>query len=133
MTTANWVFKSSQLFKFVCIGGLAAATHFLSEILLVEFLLLHPLVANLFAFLIAFLVSFFGQRFVTFAESNQSLQTSLLRFFLVAFSSFILNQLLFAFILYFFPFPYYLALLIVLVSVAVITFFASKHWAFAST
>jgi putative flippase GtrA len=132
MTTANFVHKIPRVLRFLLIGGLAGTIHLISEVILVENLHLHPLVANIFAFLIAFCVSFTGQRFLTFADSTQTVQQSLPRFFLIAASAFLINQLLFALALFFFPIPYYLALFIVVLTVAAGTFVASKKWAFAT-
>jgi putative flippase GtrA len=132
MTIVSLIHKIPRVFKFAIIGGLAACVHFLTEILLVELLKLHPLSANIFAFFIAFSVSFTGQHFFTFADAKRSIEESLPRFFVIAFGGFVLNQLLFGLALYLFPIPYYVSLLIVVLAVSLGTFFFSKLWAFKS-
>jgi putative flippase GtrA len=52
------------------------------------------------------------------------------RFFAVAVTGFLLNETLYWGLLDFGPFSYRIALLIVLATVAVVTFLLSKHWAF---
>ena len=84
-----------QLFKFVCIGTLAAAVHMSMVALLVP-LGFHPLVANVLAFITAFNVSYFGHRFWTFGNTSRlSHITSVSRFWGVAVSSFVINETLF--------------------------------------
>jgi putative flippase GtrA len=112
------------------VGCLAAGVHLVSEVVLVELLFLHPLVANIFAFLIAFIASFTGQHFFTFSAGADTVKRSLPRFFLIALGSFVLNQALFALALALFPVPYFVALFAVLFIVAIGTFLLSKQWAF---
>ena len=116
--------------KFLAVGGTAATVHFVSVILFVEYACLPALVANIGAFLIAFLVSFSGQRFLTFHDSQTPLFQGLKRFFLIALSSFIVNECLLAIAIEIFKIPYMLALACVLLIVAIGTYFSSKHWAF---
>ena len=116
--------------RFMAIGGLAAATHFVCVILLVEATKIAPLFANVIAFLIAFIVSFSGQRLVTFNDSQQALGSSLRRYFLISISSFIANELLFAISIKLFDLPYIPSLACVLVLVALGTYIGSRKWAF---
>lgn len=121
-----------QLLHFGGVGGAAAATHYAVVLVLVPFGL-HPLLANVIAFLTAFQVSYFGHRYLTFAETASRLphRQTLPRFFAVAVSSFLLNELLFFLSLKFTPIPYQISLGIVLVLVAALTFVLSRHFAFA--
>ena len=125
--------KPKQLLHFGGVGGLAAATHYLVVLLLVG-VGLHPLLANVFAFLTAFQVSYFGHRHLTFADSAAGLAHSqtLPRFFLVAVSSFLLNEVMFAALLKYTALPYQLSLGIVLVLVAGLTFVLSRVFAFSA-
>jgi putative flippase GtrA len=127
------VIKAKQLLHFGGVGGLAAATHYLVVLLLVG-VGLHPLLANVFAFLTAFQVSYFGHRHLTFADSAVGLPHSqtLPRFFLVAVSSFLLNECMFAGLLRYTALPYQLSLGIVLVLVAGLTFVLSRVFAFSA-
>ncbi len=119
-----------QLFRFGITGAFATLTHFTVVIILVEIKKLHPLTANLFGFMCGFLVSFSGHRFWTFSKTVQSIQISLLRFFLVAVISFIGNQSFYYLLLIQLHVPYIIALIVVLSSMAFVTFLFSKGWAF---
>lgn len=125
--------KFRQLVHFGGVGGLAAATHY-AVVLLLAGLGLHPLIANIFAFLTAFQVSYFGHRHLTFADTALALPHSqtLPRFFLVAVSSFVLNECMFAALLRYTSMPYQLSLGIVLVLVAGLTFVLSRLFAFSA-
>lgn len=87
-----------------------------------------PLLANVIGFGTAFNVSYFGHRNWTFA-SDAAHSTTFWRFFLVALSSFALNEAMY-FVLLRWGMDYQIALAIVLVTVAVLTFVLSKTWAF---
>jgi len=133
MTTVNLIDKLPQTLKFMTVGAIAALVHFLVVILLVEFFSLQPLVANFFAFLIAFCVSFTGQRLFTFSNSSKTIGQSLLPYFVISLTSFICNELLLSLAIYLLHLPYQPALILVLLIVAIGTFFSSKYWAFAKT
>ncbi len=130
MTTVPWIRRLPQVSLFVLVGGGAAAVHFLSVILFVELLAIPALIANIFAFLIAFCFSFSGQRFLTFSSSNQTFFYSLKRYFLVSVCSFMFNELFFYIAVYLLNIPYYIALPIIVLLVAIGTFVVSKRWAF---
>jgi putative flippase GtrA len=121
-----------QLLHFGGVGGAAAATHY-SVVLVLAALGMHPLLANVFAFLTAFQVSYFGHRHLTFADSAAGLphRQTLPRFFAVASGSFLLNEALFWLLLRYTPLPYQVSLGIVMVVVAVVTFLLSRMFAFA--
>ena len=121
-----------QLLKFGVVGASAAAVHMLVVIALVQQLALHPLLANIGAFLTAFIVSYVGHRQWTFEAQNQSHASTGPKFFLVAVLGFISNEALFYLFLNYLPLPYYVSLFIVLILVAASTFILSKIWAFKS-
>jgi len=127
------VIRPAQLLHFGGVGGLAAATHYIVVLLLAGFGL-HPLLANVFAFLTAFQVSYFGHRHLTFAATaaGQPHSKTLPRFFLVAVSSFVLNECMFAALLRYTALPYQISLGIVLVLVAGLTFVLSRVFAFSA-
>lgn len=118
-----------QLSWFSLVGIAALATHWCVVALLVP-LGLAPLWANPVAFLVAFQVSYFGHRKLTFEADNLSHRQTLPRFFAVAVSSFLLNQLLYFLLLRFTPLDYRISLLLVLGTVAGLTFVVSQKWAF---
>lgn len=118
-----------QLFNFGLVGIVALIAHWCLVALLVP-LGLTPLLANPIAFLAAFQISYYGHRRLTFAAQALPHRQTLPRFFLVALVGFILNQALYALLLLLTPLDYRLALFVVLVLVAAITFISSQRWAF---
>lgn len=119
-----------QLLKFGVVGASAAAVHMLVVILLVQNSSLHPLLANVGAFLTAFIVSYVGHRQWTFEAQDIAHTSTGPKFFLVAVMGFASNEVLFYLFLRFFDWPYYISLFVVLLLVAVFTFVLSKLWAF---
>jgi putative flippase GtrA len=120
---------SQRLLFFVAIGASSALVHVLSVLGLVGYLLLRPLLANIFAFLLAFNVSFLGHKFITFAKLKDERQLSLPHFFIVASSAGILNELLYFLFLQYTALNYLVALILVLGMVSVYTYVLSRLWA----
>ncbi|MGO8952573.1 MAG: GtrA family protein [Rhodomicrobium sp.] len=121
-----------QIAIFITVGTVAACTHLGVAIAAVELFGLPPLTANVIGFGIAFLVSFQGHARWTFPLSPERYAAARNRFFLVALTSFALNQTAYAEALHLFGREYYLpALVAVILGVAVSTFLLSKLWAFA--
>jgi putative flippase GtrA len=119
-----------QIFKFGCIGVLAAIVNFIVVIFLVEKFAWHPLTSNILGFILAFQVSFFGHRHWTFKSANiKNHHVAWAKFFIVAIFSLGLNQASYAFYLFFIS-HYTLALFLALATVPPITFILSKIWAF---
>lgn len=118
-----------QLCRFSAIGIIAAAIHYWVVIGLVELSHLQALQANFCGFASAFGASYFGHRHWTFSSQNTS-SISFFRFLGVALLGFMLNQLLFYLLLRHSPLPYFIALGIVLVIVAMMTYVLSRQWAF---
>mgnify|MGYP003584852727 FL=1 len=126
-----------ELFRvmgFGIVGLTAAAVHYWVVIGLVELLHIAPLQANVGGFIVAFWVSYFGHRHWTFSDAVAShapgAQQSFLRFLAVALLGFCMNELLFYLLLRFAGLPYYVALAIVVFTVAVMTYILSRLWAF---
>ncbi|MCF8195978.1 MAG: GtrA family protein [Polynucleobacter sp.] len=130
MIRPSWI--SLRIGQFILVGGTAASIHLGVVVCLVELYSISPLQANLLGFFVSFCFSFLGQRFLTFRDSNKSLRASIPRYFIVASSAFALNETLFAITLHYLMIPYYFALGVVVLLVAVATYFASKYWAFAN-
>lgn len=120
-----------EALRFIFVGISALLTHWLVVRLLVPLAGLHPLLANVIAFLVAFNVSYFGHRHLTFQASERSHRQTLPRFATVAASSFLLNEAMYWALLSFTPLRYDIAMLLVLGSVAVLTYLLGKFWAFA--
>lgn len=120
-----------EALSFIFVGVSALLTHWLIVVLLVPLAGLHPLLANVVAFLVAFNVSYFGHRHLTFQAGERSHRQTLPRFATVAASSFALNEAMYWGLLQFTPLRYDIAMLLVLGSVAVLTYVLGKFWAFA--
>ena len=117
-----------QLVRFGVVGVSAMAVHWLVVRLLVP-AGLAPLIANVLGFAISFNVSYFGHRSWTFAtEAGHG--STFWRFLSVALTSFALNEAMYFLLLRFTGLNYQVALGIVLVAVAALTFVLSKTWAF---
>ena len=120
-----------RLLRFGAVGLLAAAVHYWVVIGLVELLRIQPLQANFGGFAVAFWVSYFGHRYWTFANpEGAGVAASFMRFLAIAVSGFCLNELLFYLFLRYLELPYYVALGIVVLIVAVMTYVLSRWWAF---
>lgn len=119
-----------QGLQFILVGGAAAATHLMLVALLVHFIGIEPLVANVPAFLGAFVVSYNGHALFTFAAARARGWAVVGRYFVVASLSFAVNELLYAAALRWLGWNYLVCLVLVLLLVAVGTFVVSKKWAF---
>lgn len=119
----------SSLVWFGLVGASAAAVHFGVVWLLVSQWQLPALLANVLGFATAFGVSFLGHHRLSFAAQRASGRQALPRFALVALLGFASNELLYALLLSL-GMEYRLALVLVLVAVAAMTWLLSRHWAF---
>ena len=118
-----------RLIYFLGIGGTAALTHILIVLILVTYLQLPPLTANIIAFLCAFNISFLGHKYLTFSNLHDRKQLSLPHFFLVAISAGVINELLYYVCLRYTYLNYVSALILVLGCVSLYSFVISKYWA----
>jgi len=122
-----------RIARFGVVGLTAAGVHYWTVVALVELIGIAPLRANVGGFIVAFWVSYFGHRYWTFSDTvdRQSGQTqSFLRFLSVAVLGFFMNEFLFFLLLHYTGMPYYIALAIVVLTVAVMTYVLSRLWAF---
>jgi len=120
----------AQLASFCAIGAIAAGAHFLGALLCVERLHMVPLVGNAGGYFLGLATSYAGQSRLTFRHSRDR-REPWVRFVLTSLSGFALNTALYAALLHFTTLDYRIALGLVLVLVAVITFFVMRHWVFA--
>jgi len=118
-----------QLFRFGVVGLTAAGIHFSTVVLLVQYLSIAPLVANIIGFIISFQMSYWGHRVWTFNATDILHRDAFPKLVLVQILNFIANEILF-YIFLSLHFPYQLALLIVLTVLPVFTFISSKLWVF---
>ncbi len=121
--------RVAEIARFCIVGGLAALCHWSVAVSLVNMAAWAPQAANLTGFLTAFFVSYGGQRWFTF-KSDQPHRAALPRHFVVSVAAFAINAVLLQLLLARTALPYPIALAIVLVLVAVLTFAASRLWTF---
>ncbi len=76
-----------QLINFFGVGAVATVVHLTVALTLSSMTAINPFVINLLAFSLAFPVSFWGHKHLTFKSEG-----SIKRFFILAFSGFILNN-----------------------------------------
>lgn len=118
-----------QFLRFSLVGALATVLH-----MAVGVTLIHagwsPLLANMFSFVIAFLVSFMGHYGFSFPGHGMTLSTSLKRFVLVAVCGFMVNETLLAGLVRFSSIPGVWCLILSTATAAILTFIASRNWAF---
>lgn len=120
-----------QLVRFMCVGGGATITHYLGVLILTYHWRLNPEAANVLAFIIAFAVSFIGHWRWTFREQQARFQRALPAFAFIAISMFLLNACIFHLLLEFMRIRFEISLLFAQSVVVLITYVASKYWAFA--
>jgi putative flippase GtrA len=118
-----------QLISFCAVGALAAAAHFLGTLLGVERLHLTPLVANAGGYLLGLATSYAGQSRITFRRTREQ-REPVAKFIITSLSGFAVNSVLFAALLHFTTLDYRLALAIVLVVVAIVSFCVMDRWVF---
>ena len=117
-------------FIFIIVGGGAFLTHLLVVFLLVHFLSIAPLIANIFGFLVSFNVSFWGHHRLTFAGHGACPKRAMRRLFILAGINFFLNESFYYVLLHIFHLQYLIALIINLTVLAFITYFIAKRWVF---
>lgn len=111
----------AAIVHYVCAVGIEASTS------------MPPAYANITGFLMAFPVSYVGHRKLSFSHQHSTHRQALPRFLAVAGLGFAANQLLVIGALKFTRVPFWLALAMVMVTIALSTFILSRYWAFKST
>jgi putative flippase GtrA len=123
--------RSFSWFTFV--GAVAGLVHYFVAIGMEASFSLAPAVANTIGFLCAFPVSYLGHQHFSFAARDTHHRQTLPRFLIVACSGFISNQILLLAalqLLQLLHLPFWLALGIVMIIVAALTYSSSHFWAF---
>lgn len=115
---------------FIAVGASAALVHYIVAVVIEHFSLATPALANIIGFCSAFPVSYFGHRSLSFAQQDTIHQQALPRFLIVAITGFCANQTLLLFCLQYTKLPFWLALGLVMVIIAVSTYMLSRYWAF---
>ncbi|MDQ2780658.1 MAG: GtrA family protein [Pseudomonadota bacterium] len=122
--------QAGRIDWFIAVGCTAALVHWAVVVGLVSGAGWRPLAANVAGWLVAFGVSYSGHRRWTFRDQDAPLQRSLLRFFLVSATGFLVNEGVYALLLDWSVLRYDAVLAIVLVVVAGFTYWLGRHWAF---
>ena len=117
-----------QLSRFGFVGVVATLVHVTMGLGLHNGLGVAPLIANLVGFGCALGVSFFGQTRLTFPGATADV-TAFLRFAAVALTGLATNQLIVWVVTGLLAQPYWLALVIIIITVPCITFTMLKFWA----
>ena len=124
--------KLTQPIKFIIIGGLSTLVHMSVGVTLIA-IGIAPLIANIWAFCMAFLVSFTGHYSFSFKGHGKPVHQALPRFLAVALLGFGANELILYLLIKSAWMRPEIALFISTATVAVMTFFLSRAWAFAQT
>jgi putative flippase GtrA len=120
----------ARIFRFLVIGGGAAAVHWLTVFAVVHQTGMDPLLANIVAFLCAFSVSYFGHKNWTFEAQDQAHGSALVKFFTVAVTGFCINESVYALLLKGMHVHYLIGSAVAIVVAAVSTYILSNSWAF---
>lgn len=119
-----------QIVAFGAVGATAFLVHF-GVVAATVPLGVAPLIANVLGFLAAFAVSFVGHGRWSFPAEGRPVAPALKRFAVVAVGGFVLNETAYAALLRATSLDYRVALVLVLVGVAALTWLAGRYWAFA--
>ena len=115
---------------FLTVGTAAAAVHWAVVTALVSAWGWHPLTANVLGWLVALNVSFLGHHRMTFQGHGVPWWRAAPRFAAISALGFAINEAAYAAMLRWSGQSYQLALAIVLVAVAALTYLLSSRWAF---
>ena len=115
---------------FIAVGTTAAGVHLATVVALVRWGGWSPPVANVLGWLVAFVCSFFGHHLTTFSDAGAPIGRAARRFFAVSALGFVANQVAYVLLLRLSGMRYDLALALVLVGIAVLTYLLGRRWAF---
>jgi putative flippase GtrA len=123
--------KVPRYARFVVVGGAAGATHFMTAIAIASLAHWPPQWANVAGYVLALLTSYLGQALWTFSWRELSL-ANFARFAATSLGGFLLNALMYAALLHWTTLDYRVALLLVIGTVAIVTFLGMNHWVFSA-
>ena len=121
-----------QLMRFGVIGVIATVIHVAIALLLHHLIGVSPLWSNAIAFITAWMFSYVGNRVWTF-ESETRHTRAIPRYFLVSCCGFALNQLIVFVTVSWWGWPFWLALACAVTIVPLISFTASRYWAYGQS
>ena len=117
--------------KFAFVGLVAAAVHYLLAVFCVSVLAFSPQAGNAGGYAIALLVSYLGQSRLTYAFVSGR-RLTFARFATVSGCGFALNSMGFALLLRWTTLDYRLALILVLMASAAVSYLLLSNWVFAT-
>jgi putative flippase GtrA len=120
----------SRLGWFIVVGTTAAGVHFVTVIALVRWGGWPPAGANVIGWLVAFACSFLGHYNTTFRDAQAPWMQAARRFFAVSALGFAVNEAAYVLLLRLSGLRYDVALAVVLVGIAVMTYLLGRRWAF---
>ena len=127
---ARWmVDELKRIGRFGVVGLGATGVHMAMAVALMELGSIAPLKANLIAFLTAFFFSFFGHHYWTF-EGGEAMRHRMLRFFVIAFTAFALNNVLLVFLISTEALEKTAAVMLAVLVIPFVSFVLSRVWAF---
>jgi putative flippase GtrA len=118
-----------QVVRFGLIGVVSTLVHLTAALFLHHLFGFSPLWSNAMAFMTAWLVSYVGNWVWTF-EAATTHRHSAPRFLIVALGGFALNQLIVLITNELWGWPFWLALVPVVMIVPLVGFIASRYWAY---
>ena len=118
---------------FICVGVAAAAVHWGVAVGLAHRGGWQPLVSNVAGWMVAMVVSFSGHHWLTFGDRDARIHQSLPRFFGLSAAGFAVNEIAYAALIHAGVKRHDVALAIILVMVAGLTFIASRLWVFTQS
>lgn len=123
-----------SVLRFAIVGILAAITHSIVALVILNSGFLSAFPANIIGFLVAFCVSFSGHHFWSFGNSRQTGQTKkrMRRFFILALTGFAINSTSLLGWLTLTNWSENIGILVSIAVVPVFTFFGARFWAFAA-
>jgi putative flippase GtrA len=120
-----------KLLRYLISGGTAALVNFATLFALVQFMHVHYLPASILAFVVSIAVSFAMQKFWTFRDKlTHDIHMQFSRYVVVISSSLLINTVVVYLLVETLHTWYLLAQVIATVIVAVINFFAYRHFVF---
>ena len=124
--------ETLRVWRFLVVGLVATFSHLSVALLLMSFLELNALLANVLAFVTAFSLSFSGNYFWTFRhnESGPSIRSAMFQFLVVSASAFVINSTALFALITLVGVEEHLAVLLSAILVPAYTFIMSRFWVF---
>ena len=119
----------TQFIRYAGIGAIGTAAHYLTLILLVQFLKIDPVTASAYGFIVGGFVNYFLNYRITF-KSDIPHKQAILKFFVIAFIGLAINSMVMTVAIEFFKLHYLPSQVIATGVVLVWTFLGNRLWTF---